>query len=66
MKVFLSKIDFKDLKGQKQTLLEKIDKAKTKKEKDNLTGLLNLIDTIQDEAVDKHGYSEKDVFDLHS
>ncbi len=59
---FLKKIDFKELKRQKQTLLVSIGKAKTKKQAEDLNGILQLIDAIQDEAVDKYGYSAKKVF----
>jgi len=64
MENFLKKIDFKDLKRQKQTLLEALGQAKTKKKAEDLNGILNLIDALQDEAVDKHGYKEKTVFTL--
>ena len=64
MEDFLKNIDFKSLKKQKQTLLATIDKSKSKKEIDDLTGILNLIDEIQDKAVDVYGYKESTVFKL--
>ena len=62
MEKFLKNIDFKDLKKQKKTLLEAITKAETQKEQDNLNGILHLIDSIQDIAVDEYGYKENKVF----
>ena len=62
MEKFLKNIDFKDLKKQKKTLLEVISRAETQKEADNLNGILHLIDSIQDIAVDEYDYKEKTVF----
>jgi len=70
MENFLKKIDFKELKEQKSTLIKlqaKIEKTKpkfTQKEHDALEGIINLIDSIQDIAVDKFGYKERTVFKL--
>jgi hypothetical protein len=67
MEKFLKQIDFKLLKKQKQTLLKvifRLNKEGKQKEEDDLTSILNLIDSIQDEAVDKHGYKERAVFKL--
>ena len=64
MENFLKKINFKDLKRQKQTLLGAVMGAKTKKEANDLNSILNLIDAIQDEAVDNYGYKESTVFKL--
>ena len=63
MEEFLAKIDFAELKKQKSTLLKVID-LKSKASRD-LTGIMNLIDTIQDIAVDQYGYKEKEVFKLN-
>lgn len=60
-------IDFPQLKGQKLSLLATIDElereGKTTQAKD-LTGILTLIDHIQDHAVDVLGKDEKEVFNL--
>jgi hypothetical protein len=67
MEKFLRKIDFKLLKKQKQTLLKvifRLNKEGKQKEEDGLTGILTLIDNLQDEAVDKYGYKERTVFKL--
>lgn len=68
MKQFLSKIDFKDLKTQKSRLImiqAKMENPKakfTQKDIDALEGLLNLVDIIQDIAVDEYGFPERTVF----
>jgi len=63
MKQFIDKIDFKSLRKQKTTLINVIAKSTTTKtQKDNLTGILLLIDLIQDTAVDKYGFTEDEVF----
>ena len=67
MKAFLKAIDFKKLKKQKQDLLETItllEKQKINDKADRLTGIVSLIDSIQDKAVDEYGYDENEVFDL--
>ncbi len=64
MEEFLKNIDFPRLKKQKQTLLKVIDKEKNTKIAKDLEGILTLIDSLQDEAVDKHGYKERTVFKL--
>jgi len=55
MKEFLRSIDFDLLKEQKEYLLGL-------QEHSSVTGIINLIDAIQDIAVDKYGYDEKKVF----
>jgi len=66
-------IDFEDLKGQKQSLLKAIrhyeacrlvtaDGMHGKEESENLTGILHLLDAIQDSAVEQ-GEKESTVFD---
>jgi hypothetical protein len=64
-------IDWELLKKQKKTLLNVID-SKFNSEPmlkksviEDLTGILNLVDSIQDYAVDVMGVDEKTVFDLH-
>lgn len=59
-----SKIDWHDLREQKSTILGLqeyfgVDSLISK----NIEGLLSLIDSIQDHAVDVLGYDEKVVFD---
>jgi hypothetical protein len=59
-------IDWKLLKKQKIHLLKVINKdAVTPKEKESLEGMLNLLDSLQDYAVDVMGIDEKTVFNLH-
>ena len=61
---FLRKIDYKMLGEQKQALLVTIDNLEKKREKENaehLTGILHLIDSIQDKAVEE-GFPENEVF----
>ena len=55
---FLSKMDWKLLREQKQYLLD------TGIETEPMEGIINLIDSIQDYAVDGLGLSEKKVFNL--
>jgi len=66
MKDLIKNIDFELLKKQKLTLLETIEKAETEKEKSDLHGIICLIDSIQDLAVDKFGIDEKIVFNLEN
>ena len=67
MAQYISSIDFKLLKQQKTTIinlqakLEK-DSKYTQKEWDTLEGMINLIDSIQDIAVDEYGVKETKVF----
>jgi hypothetical protein len=59
-------MDWKMLRQQKNTLLKVIHEQKVKRYKqteEDLTGLLHLIDSIQDDAV-KRGVPEEDVFEL--
>ena len=59
------KIDWKLLHKQKKNLLKLINDKKTSiKEKEHLEGILNLLDSIQDYAVDTLGIEEKTVFNL--
>ena len=52
---FINNIDFKLLKKQKDYLLD---------ENEKFEGLINLLDIIQDLAVDKFGFNENEVFNL--
>jgi len=63
------KIDFPMLKEQKIHLLEVIDIVEksnvvSQDQYDSLTGILHLIDSIRDYAVDELGYDENEVFNL--
>ena len=63
---FVTKIDWDMLKGQKRILLEVINKDELNpEEKEGLEGILSLIDSLQDAAVDDFGLAENLVFDLH-
>lgn len=71
MEVFLSNFDFNLLKKQKTSLINiqskmQISNVKfTQKDWKILEGMLNLIDTIQDIAVDEYGYKETLVFNSY-
>jgi hypothetical protein len=70
----IAKIDFTDLRNQKRTLLETIsflesfdnfDPRVDKEEKiNNLTGILHMIDSLQDYAVDELGWDQMMVYDF--
>ena len=67
MEKFLKDIDFNALRGQKKTLNGVIAELIGKGEEfraNKLEGIVNLIDKIQDIAVDEYGYKESEVFDL--
>ena len=58
-------IDFTVLKQQKLDLLSVLNSVENQTQIYNsLQGLLGVIDSIQDQAVDVHGYEEKEVFTL--
>jgi hypothetical protein len=61
-------IDWGLLKQQKLTLLETITYLENnhlpQKFTDDLTGILNMIDSLQDDAVDIYGLEEDTVFNL--
>ena len=72
----IKKINWEDLKGQKSVLLKLIDEIEKCKLPDAiltvpveaaeaLNGILHLIDSLQDYAVDECGLEENKVFDLH-
>jgi hypothetical protein len=62
-KDFFKRIDWVALKNQKLTLLNAIDMYLPYHTASNdLTGILHLLDAIQDFAVDELGIPEKDVF----
>jgi len=64
----LSKINFKELRQQKDILIRMIqswgeaDDEYQQWEAGEATGILQLIDAIQDHAVDKMGISENEIF----
>ena len=60
----IKRIDFQLLKEQKSVLAELIEKSLDGNEEKRLQGLYNLIDDIQDFAVDVLGKNEKEVFHL--
>ena len=58
-------IDYPLLRQQKLTLLKVIDRSSAfryKQEEEDLTGILHLIDSIQEDAVDEEGIPETEVF----
>jgi hypothetical protein len=63
---FIKKIDWKLLREQKQTLetffYTKIENVAI----DDISGIIHLIDAIQDYACDEMELTEKEVFDLNS
>jgi hypothetical protein len=65
---WIKRIDWSDLRAQKRTLLEVIDKlekgCKDQLEIDDLEGILATIDALQDYAVDELGIPEMSVFDF--
>jgi hypothetical protein len=63
----IKKIDFTELRTQKTSLLatiEFLEKNKVPQLPEDLTGILHLIDAIQDYAVDELGVPEMHVFDF--
>jgi hypothetical protein len=63
MESFLSEFDFELLKAQKRILVE-IGSKLMDEENTAIEGILNLIDKIQDTAVDEFGYNKEVVFNL--
>jgi hypothetical protein len=62
---FIRKIDFTTLRTQKTLLLETINNdAVDPEHKEGLEGILNLLDGLQDYAVDEMGMNPVDVFDF--
>ncbi|HQN73993.1 MAG TPA: hypothetical protein PLB16_11305, partial [bacterium] len=61
---WIKRIDFTDLRTQKTMLLETINNdAVDPEHKEGLEGILNLLDAIQDYAVDELGVPDMHVFD---
>jgi hypothetical protein len=57
-------INFTVLKEQKAEILKVISETKSKERLENLSGILHLIDAIQDHAVEELGIDENLIFDL--
>ena len=70
MKTYELDIDFKQLRKQKDILINMIQdwgESNDKQQRlyaEEVEGILNLIDNIQDQAVDVHGLSEEEVFNF--
>jgi len=72
----IEKIDWSELRNQKRTLLETIEfirnedkfdpQVDTEEIVNNLTGLLHLIDSLQDYAVDEMGIESMHVYDFEN
>lgn len=63
---FIKSIDWSYLQNQKLTLLYLIDNLDNKNQRDDLCGLVGLIDSIQDYAVDEMGIDVNKIFNLDS
>jgi len=57
-------IDFTVLKEQKAELLKIMSETKSQKQFENLEGIVNLIDGIQDHAVEELGIDENLIYDF--
>jgi hypothetical protein len=64
MKSFIKDIDFKMLKKQKAVLLEMIEEVDNVPQLEALEGILALINSIQDIAVDQFKLKEEEVFEI--
>lgn len=74
MKNPIENIDWSELRNQKRTLLETIEFIRNEDKQDpqvdseeivnNLTGILYLIDSLQDYAVDEMGISSIHIYDF--
>ena len=61
--VLAMNVDFKLLREQKQTLLEVMNVGLFKKEPvEHIAGVINMIDDMQDYAVDEAGFEHEDIF----
>ena len=61
MEIILN-IDFRALRQQKKSLIEVLNTSTDEIHKNDLMGILNLIDSIQDYAVDELMKDEKSIF----
>lgn len=66
MEEFIEKIDFDLLKKQKSKLFDIIRDSDNVEQVEALEGIINLINKIQDIAVDEYNYNENEVFDLNN
>lgn len=55
-------LDWKELRKQKLVLLEMVLTTKSKKKAKALDGVINLIDSLQDDAVETGAYTPEEVF----
>lgn len=63
MNKIFDNISWELLREQKQTLLEMEDRhGLSKREKETILGMVNLLDALQDTAVDELGFPEATVF----
>jgi predicted ATPase len=63
MEDLIKNIDYRMLTSQKQTLLKlQENPVLSQREKDVIEGIINLIDTLQDKAVDSKILTEAEVF----
>lgn len=60
----ITNINWNDLRNQKRELLRVISERNLPDGEDDLDGIVHLIDSLQDYAVDELGYNEHEVFDL--
>lgn len=61
---FIGKIDLPMLRGQKRALYSIRSEVLSEEQEYALTGIIHLIDAIQDYAVDVMGVPENEVFNL--
>jgi len=57
-------IDFGLLQKQRDSLIYAINICENKNIEEGLEGILCIIEEIQDQSVDIHGYDEKEVFKI--
>lgn len=61
---FIEKIDWSELRNQKNALIEVMNTVVTVEEGQYLEGILGLIDAVQDYAVDEMGLNPTDIYDF--
>lgn len=57
-------LNFELLKTQKECLMRLAEISENGSDQNNLDGIINVIEELQDQAVDQHGLPEKEVFHL--
>jgi hypothetical protein len=57
-----NEIDWKQLNKQKLSLIRAIDSTEDKEQKENLDGILQLLDELQDDAVDIEGFDSDKIW----